>query len=390
MWLANGADLHKAVTIAIAVLIITCPCALGLAVPMVQVLAAGRLFRNGVVMKNGAALERLAHIDTIVFDKTGTLTEKVATVKAQDVLEEPALTVLNLLSRQSSHPFARSIASNIPLSTHSGIRTLVSQELSQIREYPGKGIEGMYGGIQYRLGKNNWASGQPTSCVTNGFDSVSGFSANGIILGQFEFNEKLRSDACSAVARLKQDNCNLYLASGDQSKGADAVATSLAIENFFADCSPAEKSELVKQLRSEGKKVMMVGDGINDTVALAASDVSFAMGDAGDIAANSADFVLMHNKLESINTARHIAINASTIVNQNIALAVVYNLIALPVAFAGFVTPLVAAIAMSISSLLVIGNSMRLNYQTLTASNRILSSVIHPERVAVANYTGEA
>lgn len=369
-WYINGADLHTAITIAIAVLIITCPCALGLAVPMVQVLAGGKLFNQGVIMKNGAALERLAEVDTVVFDKTGTLTQKTALVKSVTSSTALPLAALYSLAKQSSHPFAQSIAQmisrNALLSDQPlGSPSLEEIDFSWIRECPGKGIEGECNGVLYRLGKMSRIADSDTLNSVSDAYSESGFSVDGEVLTSFRFEESLRDDAQLAVNSLKVDGCFLCVASGDETGAVEAIASALGINTVLANAAPDQKSTLIQTLQHDGNSVLMIGDGINDTVAQVAADVSFAMGDAGDIAATNADFVLMQNRLTSISVARRLAVAAKKLVQQNIAIAITYNIIAMPLAFAGWVSPLVAAIAMSASSLLVLGNSLRLNGQSM-------------------------
>ncbi len=354
-WYAAGADAHTSISIAIAVLIITCPCALGLAVPMVHVLAGGILFRQGVVMKNGAALERLATIDTVVLDKTGTLTEKSAKLASEYQLSDKHALILCELSKSSSHPFARAIAATCLVDD-------IKSGMKDCKEIAGKGIQAVHEGVLYRLGKPSWAIEKLSD--STGIDtpqSRSFFSANGRLLTQFDFNECLRSDALSTIQKFADAQVRLCVASGDQHASVANIADLLSIGEIVSHASPSDKSNYVEHLKQSGRSVLMVGDGINDTVALTAANVSFAMGDAGDIGASSSDFVLLHSKLGGIYTTWRLAAQAKRIVTQNIAIAVVYNLVAMPLAFAGWVSPLIAAIAMSLSSILVVGNSLRLS-----------------------------
>jgi len=238
-------------------------------------------------------------------------------------------------------------------------------ELTNVQEHPGQGIEGDLGDVRYRLGKINWVENTIEAYSAERTNTMSGFSANGTLIHRYGFEERLRSDARLSVRYLSENNCQLFIASGDQDTRVRAIANALGIETAYSNASPAEKSEQVKQIKANGHCVAMVGDGINDTVALAAADVSIAMGDAGDIGANRADFILLHNKLVSINRTRQLAKAAKKLVQQNMSIAIAYNVLAMPLAFAGWVSPLVAAISMSTSSLLVVGNSLRLNRQSI-------------------------
>lgn len=363
IWYFFGADLHTAITIAIAVLIITCPCALGLAVPMVQVLATGRLFKQGVIVNNSSALEKLPKFDTVVFDKTGTLSHKKAYVKFGCKLNNSDSTILYAMARRSSHPYAQSIANALEkrLSLRESDITLDS-----FTEYPGKGAEAIYRGVVYRLGALHWIDKNLALGDNVKLGSTSGFSANGNRIVNFEFNESIRDEAVTVVSALKSEGFHVHIASGDKYSAVEKIAGALRISHFIAESSPEQKSTYVNKLKEQGHNVLMVGDGINDTVALSAADVSIALHGVGDLGANSADLVLTKNSLEPILAASRLTRRTRELVYQNIVLALIYNLVAMPLAFIGLVSPLVAAVAMSISSLLVVANSLRLNIYPLS------------------------
>lgn len=346
-WMAASGDWHRAITVAIAVLIITCPCALGLAVPIVQVVASRRLFEHGIMVKDGSAIERMAEIDAAAFDKTGTLTlGRPRLANAAEILPTD-LAVAAALARRSGHPFSQAIAEAV---SDDGLA------LSDVREYPGLGIEGRLDGHLYRLGRAEWALADAEPAGESGTT----LSRDGKGLARFTFVETLRPQAREALNALRGGGIAIALLTGDTPVAASRVAAQLGIESVAADLLPAQKVERLAALTAGGSKVLMVGDGLNDAPALMAAHVSMAPASAADIGRNAADFVFLHAGLDAVPAALAISRSAGRLVRQNFALAVGYNAIALPVAIAGYVTPLIASLAMSLSSVLVIANALRL------------------------------
>jgi Cu2+-exporting ATPase len=352
-WMIATGDVHRAITIAIAVLIITCPCALGLAVPMVQVVAARRLFEKGILLKDGGALERLAEIDTVVFDKTGTLTVGVPRLLNGATIDAATKTLAAGIALHSQHPYARAVATaadgaDVPL--HSD---------AVITEVSGAGLEAHIGAHVYRLGRPSWAVSKvaKSDAAPDRWNVV--LSEDGRLLAGFEFSDSLRSGAAEALEELKRAGVAIEILSGDRAETVRHVAETLGIV-FTSDVRPDEKVARIAGLQDAGCKVLMVGDGLNDAPALVAAHASMAPASAADIGRNAADLVFLHESLMAVPQAFRIALSARKLVHQNLALAVLYNLCAVPIAVAGFVTPLVAAIAMSLSSLLVVANALRL------------------------------
>lgn len=341
-WLAATGDAYRAVTIAISVLIITCPCALGLAVPIVQAVAARRLFESGIMVKDGAALERLAEADIVAFDKTGTLTlGRPRLINAQEI--EPAhLALAAAIAAGSSHPVSRALAG------HGDGRMLAAE----IREIPGAGIEAKIGGHLYRLGRSEWAGGHEAGRTV--------LTRDGGQLAAFAFADRIRPGAKAAAAELRRRDLRLLILSGDAPQAVAKIATELGIVEAKAALLPQEKTDYIAALAEAGGKILMVGDGLNDAPALAAAHVSMAPASASDIGRNAADFVFLHGDLSAVPLAMRVAKDAKRLIGQNFALAVLYNAIALPAAIAGQVTPLVAALAMSFSSIIVVANALRL------------------------------
>ncbi len=344
-WMAVDGDWHKALTIAIAVLIITCPCALGLAVPIVQVVAARRLFEAGIMVKDGSALERLAEADHVVFDKTGTLTLGRPRLLAADTIDPHALAVAAALGAHSRHPYSRAIAAATPGSSTLAFRGLV--------EYPGQGIEGRTKDGLWRLGRAGWAR-------RDGAGDGTVLALDGDEVATFSFTDSLRPGAQRAVADLACRVGPVEMLSGDRAEACRDVARALCIDHATAALLPAGKVARLAALAAEGRRVLMVGDGLNDAPALAAAHVSMAPASAADVGRTAADFVFLRDSLAAVPLAVDVARRAGTLVRQNIALAIAYNAIAVPIAVLGYVTPLIAAIAMSLSSILVVANALRL------------------------------
>lgn len=340
----TGGDWHQAITVAIAVLIITCPCALGLAVPIVQVVAARRLFEHGVMVRDGGAMERLAEADAAVFDKTGTLTlGRPRLANAADVAPE-ALAAAAALGAHSRHPLSQAVAlydeGKGPL-------------FDGISELPGLGIEGRAEGSLWRLGRASWAA-------ADGADEGTVLARDGRVLARFVFEDALRADAKDTIAAIEDRLGPVEMLSGDTEVACRRVADALSIAHVEAGLMPAGKVARIEALGREGRKVLMVGDGLNDAPALGAAHVSIAPATAADIGRNAADFVFLRESLSAIPVALDVSRRAGRLIRQNLVLAIVYNLFAVPIAIFGYVTPLVAAVAMSTSSIIVIANALRL------------------------------
>lgn len=353
-WMWVGVDLHQAVTIAIAVLIVTCPCALGLAVPIVQVMAARRLFESGIMMRDGSALERLQSVDTVVFDKTGTLTDGEPRLSQSHEHEDDMLALAGQIAGHSGHPLSRALARAF---AGSGNHTVM---VTDVEEHPGLGLSAVAEGKNYRLGRADWALNEPQAAK----DAQTVLSREGRLMAAFSFDEALRTGASRAADSLTGDGFALEVVSGDEKTRVEAVAGMLGIDRFAAGARPGAKVERLEALRREGRTVLMVGDGLNDAPALSAANVSIAPAGAADIGRNAADFVFLRPDLSAVPRAIDVARRSGKLVRQNILLAILYNVIAVPLAMFGFLTPLIAAVAMSASSILVVANALRLGTRT--------------------------
>lgn len=366
-WLwASGGDWHHSLFIAISVLIITCPCALGLAVPVVQVVACGVLFRRGVMVKEGDALERLREIDHVVFDKTGTLTLGAPQlVRWPDAFEDQKLLSLALgLAEGSHHPLAKALvaAINARGGEFSGSHSLPDMPLEQSEEVPGAGMRAVYEGRELRLGKRSFIGNADRAA---GDEEAQAYMELWFSYGDeapicFLFEDALRADARETIAALRGAGMKIEILSGDRAPVVARAAAELGVAHYRAECTPFDKADYVASLGREGAKVLFVGDGINDGPALAAGHVSMAPSSASDLGRTAADLVFFGTHLKTIIFAYRTARAAGALVRQNFAFAAFYNLVAVPLAVLGFATPLFAAIAMSSSSLIVTLNALRL------------------------------
>ncbi len=354
LWFSLGAHWETALTNAIAVLIITCPCALGLAVPVVQVVATGRLIRQGVLVKAADGLERLAQVDTIVFDKTGTLTLGEPRLVNGDEVPADALALGAALASSSRHPLS------LALSDYA--KSLPAQgavpAFTDITEVPGMGMEARLDGRLVRLGNAGFT----------GAEANTAHGGSEIWLAQeyaapvcFRFEDTPRPDAKKVIAALKERGFAIELLSGDREPAVRQLANDLGITTWHAAARPDAKIARLEELAKQGSKVAMIGDGLNDAPALRAAHVSLSPADAADASQTAADFIFQGVPLAPIVETVDVARKSRRLVFENFGLALIYNAIAVPLAVAGYVTPLIAAIAMSSSSIVVIVNSLRLN-----------------------------
>ncbi len=343
-WMLAGAGLHQSLVYAIAVLIITCPCALGLAVPVAQVVACSALMRRGVMVKDGAALERIADVDRALLDKTGTLTlgrplPDPVTIAS---LPEDAAAVALALASHSRHPLSRALVETLVA------RGVKAAELSQVEEEAGQGVSGLWQGRKVQLRRPEMANGIATTL------DIAGQPA-----WLLPFADRLRPGADLALAQLGKLGIEVSILSGDNASAVADVARETGLTGQ-GNASPQAKQEAIARLQGAGHKVLMAGDGLNDGPALSAANASIAPGSASDVGRQAADLVFLGDSLEAVPMAVRTARRTMRVVRQNFVMAIGYNLLAVPLAMAGYVTPLIAAVAMSTSSLLVIGNSLRL------------------------------
>ncbi len=338
-WMLYSSDLRLSLNIAVAVLIITCPCAMGLAVPAVSTTAAGRLFRAGLLVKDGTALERLAEVDTVVFDKTGTLTMPAA---SRDMLDAQAQSIALAMTQNATHPISQAIAASL----HGVIPANVTDQ----QEHAGKGLSATYDGNTIRLGSGEWlGAGRGT------FIQIGEAKPQKIAL-----QSQLREGAADLVRAWQDQGLRIHLVSGDDANETARVAAALNIATWQAATKPADKIAYIEKLTADGAKVLMVGDGLNDTGALAAAYASISPATAADASRAASDIVLLNDSLQPLIELPLVARAALARIKENFTISTIYNVIAVPVALAGLATPLIASIAMSASSITVLLNALRL------------------------------
>jgi Cu2+-exporting ATPase len=338
--LLAGLAWDRALLVATAVLIITCPCALALAVPVVQVVASTRLMRRGVLLLSPTALERLAEIDHVVFDKTGTLT--LGRPELVSSIDRETLQLAAGIAANSRHPLAKALQRAVP----------DAPAAAGVVEHRGLGLQ--MGDT--RLGSAGFCD---VACRHDDGHSELWLARPGQAPVRFAFADRLRPDAAATLAALRRDGLSVELLSGDRTAAVAAIACEAKVAPWQAETSPAGKAMRLADLARTGKRVLMVGDGLNDAPALAAAHASMSPATAAEATQNAADAVFQGDALMPVVETLRVARQASRLVRQNLALALLYNLAAVPLAIAGFVTPLIAAVAMSSSSLLVISNALR-------------------------------
>lgn len=358
-WLYLGHGWEAALTAAIAVLIITCPCALALAVPAVQVVATSRLLRLGIVVKAPDALERLSQIDTIAFDKTGTLTLGAPSLVDADTIEPSSLIAAAALAVHSRHPYS------LAVSAAARRRGLVTPRAIDVREVPGSGITGRIDGIDVRLGSASYCGvtgvtpSEPTIWLRRGTRPATAL----------RLHDALRPDATETLNHLRASGHNIEILSGDSRAAVELAANALQLNAWQADMQPADKIARLEELKRAGRKVLMVGDGLNDAPALASGHASLSPASATDISQTAADAIFQGQRLAPVIDLLVIARAAQRRALENFAIAIGYNIVFVPLAMAGLVTPLIAAIAMSASSIAVTLNALRIG-----GTNRSIAS----------------
>ena len=341
---------QPALIIAITVLIITCPCALGLAVPAVQVVAASAMFRRSVMLNAGDALERLAEVDTVVFDKTGTLTLPQPTLANADDISAADLELAGALALSSKHPLAKAVAEAARAKTPLAAA-----------EFPGEGVTALHEGKPIKLGAVDFCEAQAEAeAVAARWPDASLIAFQGLERkAVFAIRQAPRRDARETIQRILRAGYAIEMLSGDRQEAVAAVARELGISKFQAAMKPADKIARLNALREKGRRVLMVGDGLNDAPALAAANVSMSPISAAHLTQAQADSVFLSDRLAPVADGLALARKAKALMLENLWLSVIYNLIAVPIAILGYATPLIAAVAMSGSSALVTLNAMR-------------------------------
>jgi len=339
---------ENALIIAISVIVIACPCALALATPIASLVGISWLSREGLLFKEAKYIETLAKADFIVFDKTGTLTSgklSVLSVKCAE-LSVWQINLLYSLVDSSTHPVSIAIK-NYLVNNYEDLEHL---ELEKIEQLPARGVQAQYNEHIIFGGKSESSSEYTT------FE----FLIDNQKIASFELEDSLKAGAKETIAYLNSQNIEVVLCSGDNEKVVNKVSNELGITNSYHSMTPIEKADFIKSLKEDGKTVVMVGDGVNDSLALSRADVSIAMGDGADISMVVSDIVVLNDKIDGVRKSFYISKRTFGFIKQNLTISLIYNVVTIPIAMAGYVIPLVAALSMSLSSLLVVGNSARI------------------------------
>ncbi|NER10870.1 Cu2+-exporting ATPase [Muriicola jejuensis] len=366
---------------AIAVLIIACPCALGLATPMSVMVGVGKGAQNGVLIRNAEALEKMNRVDTLIVDKTGTITEGKPTVDTVGSFEDTfgeaeVLSLVVSLNRNSEHPLAEATVK------YGKEKNAEFREVEKFNAVTGKGVEGVIDGQRLALGNHKMMEYAKTPVsdeietkvreFQDAGKTVSYLSADGKVIGYVVLGDKVKASSAKAIRELKEKGIEVIMLTGDNQRTAQAVAAELELSDFRAGMLPEDKLKEVERLQSEGRKVAMAGDGINDAPALAKSDVGIAMGTGTDVAIESAAITLVKGDLQGIVRARNLSHAVMKNIRQNLFFALIYNTLGVPIAagvlypFLGvLLSPMIAAVAMSFSSVSVIANALRLRAKNL-------------------------
>jgi Cu+-exporting ATPase len=364
VWLEMDGDFSTALITAISVLVIACPCALGLATPITIVVASGLAAREGILVKDAAALERAHKLSVLVLDKTGTLTEgKPALTDLQPAAGriEELLRIAASLAQNSTHPLS------VAVMEYARSQNTTPSPISDFDETPGSGLRAKIDGVPYLLGSPAFITSQGIALneasilnLQKQGKSVIALAREQVLLGFIAFADKIRPSSRIAVARLNEMGIRVVMLSGDNQVTAQAIAELAGIDDFIAEVSPQDKASYVDSLKNEKTLVGMVGDGINDAPALAAADVSFAMKSGSDIAIEAADITLMRNDLNSVADAIDLSHVTLSKIRQNLFFAFAYNVLGIPLAALGLLNPMFAGGAMAMSSVSVVSNALLL------------------------------
>ncbi len=354
-WLLLDYGFEESLMVGISVIIIACPCALGLATPVATLVGINLGAKKGILFKEAAHIETMAKANVLVIDKTGTLTVGKPKVVQENIYTEFDKSLLSSLVKGSNHPIAKGI--------HEYIDILDEKVLTTFKQLPGKGILAEYNGILLLGGNKDLMNEYNIECEHENENSIFYFAINKQVVATYELQDKIREGASELIKHLNNKNIETIMLTGDHKKSAYNVAKKIGIQNINYSLSPKDKLEFINELHRDNKVVVMVGDGINDILALGKSDIGISMGSGSDIAVQVSDIVLLNDTLISLDDAFKISHTTFNLIKQNFALSFLYNAITIPLAMAGFIIPLIAALSMSASSLLVVGNSLRIKYK---------------------------
>ena len=359
VWWLWPHSFEESLMVAISVIVIACPCALGLATPVATLVGLNLGAKKGILFKEAAQLETMAKVDTLLVDKTGTLTVGKPEVIKETIYKEFDTKLLYSLVKSSKHPISKGIFDYLK-NQDADSQEIVFDKFTQIAS---RGIIAKYkehviigGNLKLMLEHN-------IECDFKSDDTLFYFAVDNNLVGVYELADKIKNGAVELVDNLKEKGIETIMLTGDHEKSAQKIANEIGIENFHSELSPQEKLQFVQYMQEKGKVIVMVGDGVNDILALARADIGIVMGSGSDIAVDVSDVVLLNDSLDSLLSSFKISTTTFKLIKQNFAISLVYNAITIPLAMAGYVIPLIAALSMSFSSLLVVGNSIRIKYK---------------------------
>ncbi|WP_309497674.1 heavy metal translocating P-type ATPase [Sulfurovum sp.] len=347
---------EQALIVGISVIVIACPCALGLATPMATLVGISIAAKRGILFKEAALLETMAKSDILALDKTGTITEGQPSVVKADIRENFDPSLLYALVNTSNHPISKGLVAYLD-ANYENIKDLT---LTNIRSIEAKGLHATHKGQNLIGGNAKLLQASNISVSANTENTLFFFAVDNILVAHFELTDTIRKGAKEAIQNIQNLGVKVVMLTGDHEQSAQKVASQVGISEVHAKLLPGDKAAIIDQYHKEGHVVVMAGDGINDTVALASSDIAIAMGNGADIAISVSDVVLLDEKPASIYESYKLSQRTYSAVKENLGFSLLYNVVAVPLAVMGFVTPLVAALSMSLSSLVVVGNSLRI------------------------------
>ena len=356
VWLLMGHDFERSFMVAISVIVIACPCALALATPVATLVGLGIAARRGILFKEAAQLETMAKADTLLLDKTGTLTLGKPEVVKEQRFEEYDKNILASLTKLSNHPVSKGVFNSLDIEEFDEVC------FDSFKQHPSMGIEAYVGKTRYLGGNAKLLKYFGIDFEYESERTLFFFAVDEKVVAVFELEDPIKEDAKQSIETLKKRGITPIMLTGDHKKIAEKVASELGIERFYYELAPEHKAAFVEDMHKQNHIVVMVGDGINDILALSQADIGIVMGSGSDIAIEIGDVVLLDDTLSSLVESFKIAATSYRLIKENLALSLVYNAITIPLAMAGYVIPLVAAISMSFSSLLVVGNSVRIKF----------------------------
>ncbi|HEY9190982.1 MAG TPA: heavy metal translocating P-type ATPase [Sulfurovum sp.] len=355
-WYLWSESFEQALIVGISVIVIACPCALGLATPMATLVGISVAAKRGILFKEASFLETMAKSDILALDKTGTITEGKPSVVKADIFEAFDPSLLYALVSTSNHPISKGIKAYLE-GQYQELRPLTLEAITSIEA---KGIKARYQGQVLLGGNAELMQESNITADTHSDHALFFFTLNDTLVARFELTDTIREGAARAIQKIKEMGIRVVMLTGDHEQSARKVAQQVGIEEVYAKLLPQDKSAMIDTFHQDGHVVVMAGDGINDTIALASSDISIAMGNGADVAIGVSDVVLLDEKPESIYEAYRLSHRTFGAVKENLGFSLLYNVVAVPLAMMGFVNPLVAALSMSLSSLVVVGNSLRI------------------------------